>query len=139
MKPRIHATSLMHEAGLAAILAGVLALAWLVDPVFMSPSTQLELSSHVFELALLSLPMTFIIVSGGIDLSVGSTMALAAVVLGLMHEARVSIWLASAAAIIAGTAAGLLNGVFVARFRVHPLVVTLATLAAYRGLAEGIS
>ena len=139
MRPRIHATSLMHEAGLAAILAGVLALAWLVDPAFMSPSTQLELSSHVFELALLSLPMTFIIVSGGIDLSVGSTMALAAVVLGLMHEARVSIWLASAAAITAGTAAGLLNGLFVARFRVHPLVVTLATLAAYRGLAEGIS
>ena len=93
----------------------------------------------MWELALLALPMTLIIITAGIDLSVGSTMALCAVVLGLAYEARVPIWLCAAFAILTGLAAGALNGVFVAKVRVHPLIVTLATLSAYRGIAEGVS
>ena len=83
--------------------------------------------------------MTFIIVTGGIDLSIGATMALAAVVLGLSYSAGLNIWACCALALMAGTAAGALNGVFVAFVNVHPLIVTLATLSAYRGIAEGVS
>ncbi len=100
---------------------------------------QLDIGRHAFELALLALPMTLIIISGGIDLSVGSTMALASVALGLLYQAQAPVWLACAGALVAGSVAGALNGFFVARVRVHPLLITLATLAAYRGLAEGIS
>jgi len=128
-----------HEATLLAILTLLLLLAYSLDPAFLSPSTQLELSTHAFELALLALPMSFIIISGGIDLSIGATMALSAVVLGLLFESGAPMWLAAIAAIATGTSAGLINGIFVSFIRVHPLIVTLATMAAFRGLAEGIT
>lgn len=139
MKASARAASRTHEGVLAVILAIIIGLGAWIDPAFVRPATQLELSSHSFELALLALFMTLIIISGGIDLSVGSAMALAAVVLGLLHELGTPIWLAALAALATGTAAGAINGLFIARVRVHPLVVTLATLAAFRGFAEGIS
>jgi rhamnose transport system permease protein len=129
----------VHEAILALLLGAVLGVAAWLDPAFVAPVTQRDIATHALELLLLALPMTLIIITGGIDLSVGSTMALASVVLGMTHEAEQSMWLACAAALAVGAAAGALNGFFVAKVRVHPLLITLATLAAYRGLAEGIS
>lgn len=139
MRPSPRTNSRVLEAVLAALLVCVLASAWMLDKSFLAPGTQTELLSHAVELGILAVPMTLIVVTGGIDLSVGSIMALGAVVVGLLHERGVNIWLASAAAIAAGAGAGLLNGVFVAFARVHPLIVTLATMAMYRGLAEGVS
>jgi rhamnose transport system permease protein len=83
--------------------------------------------------------MTLIILTGGIDLSVGSTMALCAVMFGLCYRLHLPIAAGVAVTLIVGAAAGALNGIFVAYVRVHPLIVTLATLAAFRGIAEGIS
>lgn len=128
-----------HEATLAVLLAILLLAAWRSEPAFMGLEAQIKLSTHVWELALLTLPMTLIIITAGIDLSIGSTMALSAVVLGLSYEAGLPIWPAVGLAVVTGTAAGALNGVFVAYVRVHPLIVTLATLSAYQGIAEGIS
>lgn len=128
-----------HEAALTALLAGLLLMARALSPDFLAPDTQWELLTHVWEAALLTLPMTWIIISGGIDLSVGSIMALCAVVLGLSFAAGVPIFGSAALAVLTGVAAGALNGVFVAYARVHPLIVTLATLAAFRGVAEGVS
>ncbi len=139
MKLPQRTNSVIHECILAALLIVVLiAAAWL-EPTFMTVEAQLELSTHAIELALLSLPVTLIIISGGIDLSVGSSMALSAVVLGLLFEAGAPIYLCALAAILTGTTAGALNGFFIAKIKVDPLIVTLATLAAFRGLAEGIS
>jgi rhamnose transport system permease protein len=70
---------------------------------------------------------------------VGSMMALSAVVLGLLFKGGAPVWAAALAAVAVGAGAGALNGAFVALVRVHPLIVTLATMAAYRGLAEGVS
>lgn len=128
-----------HELVLAALLLGVtIAAAWL-DPSFVALDTQLELSTHAVEILLLALPMTLIIISSGIDLSVGSTLALSAVVMGILFEAGAPMPAACAAAVAVGALAGALNGAFISRLQVHPLIVTLASLAAYRGLAEGIS
>lgn len=129
----------VHEIVIGLLLMVILGIGAWLEPGFVALDTQLDLSAHATELALLALPMTLIIISGGIDLSVGSTMALAAVVLGLLFEAGTPIWVASLGALGTGALAGSLNGVFVAYVRVHPLIVTLASLAAYRGLAEGIS
>lgn len=137
-RPRLN-SPLLHEAILLALLILLLLLASYLDPAFISPSTQLELSTHAFELAVLALPMTFIIISGGIDLSIGAAMALSAVVLGLLFESGAPMWLAALAALVTGSTAGLINGIFVSFIRVHPLIVTLATMAAFRGLAEGIT
>lgn len=128
-----------HEVVLAVLLVGLMIVAGRLEPSFVKLTTQLNLSTHVWELALLALPMTFIIVTGGIDLSVGSTIALSGVVLGLSYEAGLNIWLCCVLALLTGTAAGALNGLFISVVRVHPLIVTLATLSAYRGIAEGIS
>lgn len=128
-----------HEAALALLLVILLVIAGWLDRTFLSLGTQLELSAHAAELALLSLPATYILLTGGIDLSVGAAMALCAVVFGLFHEAGASLAVAVSAALLAGVGSGLLNGVFVAVVGVHPLIVTLATMAAFRGIAEGIS
>lgn len=128
-----------HEAVLVVLLAGLLIYAKCVDPRFVTIDRQVVLSNHAWELALLSLPMLLIIITGGIDLSVGSSLALCAVILGMAFERGVDPIVASALAIVGGTGLGALNGWFVAKVKVHPLIVTLATLAAYRGIAQGIS
>lgn len=128
-----------QERVLILVLGAGLFVASRLSPNFLSARAQVELSTHIWELALLALPMTLIIITAGIDLSVGSMMALTAVVFGLAFHAGLPTVVAAILALSTGAAAGALNGLFVASVRVHPLIVTLATLAAYRGVAEGIS
>lgn len=92
------------------------------------------------EVGLVALPMTYIIITSGIDLSVGSIFGLAAIMLGYSWQ----VWglplpLAIVIAIVMSGIAGFVNGWFIVRVKVPPLIMTLATLAFYRGLAEGIS
>jgi rhamnose transport system permease protein len=128
-----------HEVILAILLIALLVAAHFIEPRFLRWNTQVELSRHLWEIALLALPMTLIILTAGIDLSIGSNMALCAVALGMAYEAHWSLPLAILLALIIGAAGGLVNGAFIAFLRVHPLIVTLATLSAFRGVAEGVS
>jgi len=128
-----------REAVLVALLAALMGFAWYYEPAFVTVRAQTILGMHLWELAIVAVPMLLIVISGGIDLSVGSAIAFCAVTLGLLHERGVPIGFAAAAAILAGALLGLLNGWFIAKLKVHPLIVTLATLAAFRGAAEGIS
>ncbi len=128
-----------HEAGLAALLAALLVAAWRTDPAFVSWRVQSGLLPQIGETALLAVPMTLIVITGGIDLSVGSVMALASVLFGLGFRSGWPVEACAAAALAAGLLCGALNGWFVTRFRVHPLIVTLGTMSAFRGLAEGVS
>ena len=92
------------------------------------------------EVGLIAIPMTYIIITGGIDLSVGSILGLTAIVLGwTWQELGFPLELAIITGILSGTLAGFVNGLFIVRVGVPPLIMTLATLALYRGLAEGIS
>ena len=89
---------------------------------------------------LIAVPMTFIIATSGIDLSVGSMVAMCAIILGLLHnDAHWPIALAAVAAVAAGFAAGAFNGGVSSYLRIPPLVVTLATMALFRGVAMGLS
>jgi rhamnose transport system permease protein len=84
--------------------------------------------------------MTFVIVTGGIDLSVGSIFGLCCILMGVFwQKVGLPLPVAMIAAILVGGGAGLGNGVIITRFKVPPLIATLATLALYRGLAEGIA
>ena len=87
---------------------------------------------------IIAVPMTFIIATSGIDLSVGSIVALCGIVLGMVFQ-QSNIAIAICAAVIAGSLAGAINGGVIGYLRVPPLVVTLATMALYRGLAMGLS
>jgi rhamnose transport system permease protein len=139
MRLRLPAMRYAHEAVLVLALIALLGYAALYDRRFVTLATQQGLIGDMWEVATISVPMTLIIISGGIDLSLGSAMALASVLFGLASAAHWGAWGAAGAAIAAGAAAGALNGAFVAWVRVHPLLVTLATLAAFRGAAEGLS
>lgn len=129
-----------HELVLAFILmAALLLLAQFTDK-FLTPANMLNQGRLMAEVALVALPMTYIIVTGGIDLSVGSIMGLAAIVLGVAWKNMgLPLPIAIFAAIGVATLAGFFNGLLITRLKVPPLIMTLATLMLYRGLAEGIS
>jgi len=128
-----------RELTLVVLLTCLMAAASVLEPKFVTVRAQTLLATHLWELALVAIPMLLIVITAGIDLSVGSIVALSAVSFGLMFERNVPPVVAVALTVIIGTMLGGLNGWFVTKMKVHPLLVTLATLAAYRGMAEGIS
>lgn len=128
-----------HEAALALLLIGLLAVASLAMPDFLRPKKQLLLSRQLWEFAILALGMTLIILTGGIDLSIGSAMGLCAVTFGICFSMTNSLALSCLACLAVGAAGGAINGALVSKLKLHPLIVTLATLAAFRGIAEGVS
>ncbi len=128
-----------HEVVLVVLLVGLLAFAGAVMPTFLQWKSQLLLSRQLWEFAILALGMTLVIITGGIDLSVGSTMGLCAVVFGIVFSVTGSLVCSSLACIATGGGCGAINGLLISQTRIHPLMVTLATYAAYRGMAEGIS
>jgi rhamnose transport system permease protein len=123
---------------LAALLLAVIIMAQL-SPSFLTSRNFFQITRFIAEIGLISLGMTAVILTGGIDLSVGSILGLSAISMGFLFYQGVPIWLAAIAAIMVGTLAGAVNGALITLTRVHPLIVTLATLAIYRGLALGIS
>ena len=126
------------------MLAAILALALLVlaftSEQFFTVDNLLNQGRLACEVGLVALPMTLIIVTGGIDLSAGSILGLCAIMLGVLWKnLGLPLELAIALTLVIGTCAGLVNGWIITRIGVPPLIATLATLALYRGLAEGIS
>jgi len=107
---------------------------------FLTVRNLLNQGRLMTEIGLIALPMTYIIVTGGIDLSVGSIAGLSAIMLGYgWYNLGLPLELAIVLALGIGALAGFANGLFIVLFRVPPLIMTLATLAFYRGLAEGIA
>ncbi len=86
-----------------------------------------------------SLGMTLVIISAGIDLSVGSVIALSTVVIALLLNLGLNPLLAGLGGILAGAICGLVNGALITRLRVVPFIVTLGTLLVIRGLAKGLA
>lgn len=129
-----------HEVILALILVIALFLLATQTDRFLTTENLLNQGRLMAEVGLVALPMTFIIITAGIDLSVGSILGLTAILLGVAWKnIGLPLELAMMVAIAVGTFAGFLNGWFITRVNVPPLIMTLATLALYRGLAEGIS
>jgi rhamnose transport system permease protein len=131
---------LRHETVLAVLVCVALFILALLSDRFFTTENLLNQGRLMSEVGLVALAMTFVIVTGGIDLSVGSILGLSAILLGVFwHNMGLPLPVAMILALASGTLAGLGNGLIITRFRVPPLIATLATLALYRGLAEGIS
>ena len=108
-------------------------------PNFSGPLTLPFLVLDVAPILLIALPMTLVIVTGEIDLSVASVVGLSSVLVGILHhDAGLSIPVAGLLALVAGVLCGLLNGFLVAYVGLPSLAVTVGTLALYRGLAVGL-
>jgi rhamnose transport system permease protein len=129
-----------HETVLLAMLVVALVVLACLSDRFLTVDNLLNQGRLMTEVGLIALPMTYVIITGGIDLSVGSTLGLCAIMLGYSWKHfGFPLPLAIGFALAVGAACGFVNGWFITRMRVPPLIMTLATLALYRGLAEGIS
>ena len=107
---------------------------------FLTLDNLLNQGRLMTEIGLIALPMTFVIITGGIDLSVGAIVGLCAIMLGYSWKTfGFPLPLAIVFALGVGALAGFVNGLVITRMKVPPLIMTIATLALYRGLAEGIS
>lgn len=107
---------------------------------FTTAANAFEITRLSVEVGLLALALTLIIITGGIDLSVGSMMGLAAVVLGaLWRDAHLPMVIACLISLLIGITGGSLNAFMIARLRFPPLIVTLGTFSLFRGIAEGFT
>ncbi len=130
-------TSLLKtwEALLVVLLLVSILLGSLLSPYFLSGFNFYAITSNIMEIAIMALPMTLIIIAGEIDLSVASVLGLASVVLGFLWQRSNSMPLAIVVALLVGLVAGYFNGVLVTRLALPSLVITIGTLALFRGLA----
>ena len=125
----------LRDAGTLIGLVIILVVFALLAPGFISERNLLNILQQSSLNAGLALGMTLVIVSGGIDLSVGPTAALSAVISGSLLLAGVPVPLAILAGLALGAICGLVNGVLVAVVGLQPFIVTLGTLSTYRALA----
>jgi rhamnose transport system permease protein len=126
------------------ILLVVLMAEWLyfnaVGRRFGTLDNTFDILRHSAEIGLLALVMTPIILTGGIDLSVGSLLGLCAILFGkLWRDAGLSLPMAAVCTLVIGAGAGGLNALLIARLRLPALIVTLGTYSLFRGLAEAIT
>jgi rhamnose transport system permease protein len=129
-----------HETLLALILVLALFALGAFNGRFLTVDNLLNQGRLMTEIGLIALPMTFIIITGGIDLSVGAIVGLCAIMLGYSWKTfGFPLPLAIVFALFVGGLAGFANGFIITRVKVPPLIMTVATLALYRGLAEGVS
>ena len=119
-------------------LIGLLALSavlWALTPHFLTVSNLLNVAQQTSINAVVAVGMTFVILSGGIDLSVGSIVALSGVVLGALLQSGQPIVVAVSAALAIGAATGLVNGALVSWGGLPPFIVTLGMMSVARGAA----
>lgn len=123
---------------LVALIIVVVIVNSQLSPYFLNTRNMMRATSDFMEMGLMMLPMAYIIITGNIDLSVASIMAMCASLLGYLHIQGVNIWVAAIAAILLGVLGGTLNGFLIARVKLPALVVTLGTYAFFRGIAYGL-
>ncbi|WAJ72008.1 ABC transporter permease [Catenovulum adriaticum] len=106
-----------------------------VSPVFLTLTNFESVLVQASVTAIMSIGMTFIIILAGIDISVGAILFFVSSLFAQTLNQTGSVWLAFSAALLSGCVLGLVNGLLIVRFKVTPLITTLATYTIYRGLA----
>lgn len=132
-KKKMSALLSEYAAYLALVLLAVVLC--LISPEFRQVSNLLNLLRQAAFNGLIAIGMTCVILSDGIDLSVGSVFALAAIICAEMLVAGISAPVAILAALAVGTLLGLVSGILVAKLRLQAFIATLITMTAYRGMA----
>ena len=127
--------ALRWETGLAAVVVIVIIVASSVSPQFLTGNNLFNVGLSNGEIAIMTLPMTLIIISGEIDLSVASILGMASALLGVLWSKGLPMPAIFVIVAIVGLAAGAFNGLLVTRLGLPSLAVTIGTLALYRGIA----
>jgi rhamnose transport system permease protein len=127
---------LRWESALVVIFIGTLLFGASESPHFLTRIDIFYIGLNSGEVAIMALPLTFIVMTGEIDLSVASMMGLSSTMLGYLYENHWSIWLAMLAVLVIGAAGGAFNGFLVTKLGLPSIAVTIGTLALFRGIAE---
>ena len=127
-----------REMAIIALLIVVVIVAIAVVPSFGDSQTVYNILRNFLVNLLIALPMCLVMITGDIDISVGSMVGLSCSLLGVLYRAGVPFVLAMIIVILVGALGGLLNGVLVTRIGLPSLAVTIGTMALFRGLAVGM-
>jgi ribose transport system permease protein len=133
--PSTASLSIARVPGVAIVIGALCATFGVMSPGFMTPANIANILTQSTILLLLALPMTLIIMTEGLDLSIGAVLTLASIALAVTVVATGSAPLGFLAALMVGFCFGLGNGVLIATFDIPPFITTLGTL----GIAQGLS
>lgn len=129
-------TKMKENQNLGTILALIILMVFvsILNPAFLQSNNLLNLMRQLIINGFIALGMTFVILTGGIDLSVGSTLALTSAIFAGLLQNGMNTGLAILIALVLGLVLGLLNGILITRGKLAPFIVTLATMTIFRGL-----
>lgn len=135
-RPARWRSALRWEGALVLVLIAVVLFGASESSTFLTPTTFFYLGTDIGYIAIMALPMTLIVMTGEIDLSVASALGLSGAMVGFLWHHGWGIWLAILVALAVGALGGAINGVLVAKVGLPSIAVTIGTLTLYRGLAE---
>lgn len=128
----------LHHGRQLGGLLGLVALCitlWILTPYFLTLSNLLNVAEQTAINAIIAVGMTYVIITGGIDLSVGSILALSGVVMGTAMEGGVTVGLAITMGLVTGVSCGIGNGLLITQGRLPPFIATLGMMSVARGAA----
>lgn len=139
MKKKKLFKNLQREMSLIVGLIGMIIIFSIISPMFLTPQNLRDIVEQAVIYGLMGVGMTYVIISGGIDLSAGSIVALTGVSLSLMLVGGMNIALAIIITLIIGIFLGFINGFLVAKMTLQPFIATMGTMSLYRGIAYVIT
>ena len=139
MKTKKNVGAILGEYGAFIALALLVLVLSVMEPSFRTPSNLMSLLRQASFNGLIAFGMTLVILSDGIDLSVGSTFALSAIVCAELLMSGMPAFVAIVLALVVGTLLGVISGLLVTKGRLQPFIATLITMTAYRGVAQIIT
>ena len=138
-KSKININTLFDKLGVLIALAILVVVMSIFAPNFLTTSNIFGVLQQIAVIGIISVGMTFVILLGGIDLSVGSTVAFTGLVIGLSMRAGIPVVISLLIGIAIGAVIGCLNGFLIAKVKLQPFVATLGTMTMVRGLAYTIT
>ncbi len=135
MKQKKSVKSLVGEYFIFVIFIALVIVLTCLKPSFIQPSNLVNILKQASINGILSFGMMFVIIAGGFDMSVGSTVAFTGIVAALLGQGQYPLIVPLVAAMLAGLAVGMINGVGVSIGDLPPFIMTLGTMTAVRGLA----
>lgn len=138
-RSRRNMRSVIQGQGLFVMLVALVAMFASLNGNFLTGGNFLNSGSSAAPLGIMATAQTFLIVSGGFDVSVGSVAAMTTVIIGLGVNDGINIWFSAMLALVVALLIGAVNGTIVVWLRVNPLITTLGTMSVFSGLAFMIS
>lgn len=124
---------------LSVVIVAIIGIVSLINPKFIGIKNLITIFQQISVIGILTMGMSLLLISGGIDLSIGNIMALSGVVMARLIANGAGVVTATAAGILVGTACGFLNGLIISKSKCIPLIISLGTSQIFYGLSLTIS